>query len=148
MKDSYMGDTIDLQLPSQQEPDESIRDNDFTELLTFPGGSLLGDQNMDTEGENGDCPILAQAQLRASIPPLDISLDDIDPNMDKLVGQDQGNIDEAGTVNERNKKKANKKAKKERSLQFLHFPVFGQLVFVRISAIFFMFPFILTWKIN
>ncbi|KAG6645619.1 hypothetical protein CIPAW_08G134600 [Carya illinoinensis] len=114
MKDSYMGDTIDLQLPSQQEPDESIRDNDFTELLTFPGGSLLGDQNMDTEGENGDCPILAQAQLRASIPPLDISLDDIDPNMDKLVGQDQGNIDEAGTVNERNKKKANKKAKKER----------------------------------
>ncbi|KAF5463024.1 hypothetical protein F2P56_018978 [Juglans regia] len=114
MKDSYMGDTIDFQLPSQQDPDESIRDNDFTELLTFPGGSLLGDQNMDTEGENGDYPILAQAELRASVPPLDISLDDIDPNMDNLVGQDQENIDEAGTVNKRNKKKANKKAKKER----------------------------------
>ncbi|KAG6700889.1 hypothetical protein I3842_08G135300 [Carya illinoinensis] len=115
MKGSYMGDGIDFQLPSQQEPDEAIRENGFTTLLTSPGSSLLGAQSMDTEDENGDCPILAQAESRASIPPLEVSLDDIDQSsIDNLVGQDQENIDEATTVHEKNKRQAKKKAKKER----------------------------------
>lgn len=125
-----MGDGIDFQLPSQQEPDEAIRENGFTTLLTSPGSSLLGAQSMDTEDENGDCPILAQAESRASIPPLEVSLDDIDQSsIDNLVGQDQENIDEATTVHEKNKRQAKKKAKKERSFQFSQLSIPGHLVF-------------------
>lgn len=121
-----MGDGIDCQLPLQQEPDEAIRDDGFTTLLTSPGSSLLGAQSMDTEDENGGCPIVAQAESRASIPPLEVSLDDIDEsNIDNLVGQDEENIDEAATVHEKNKRQA----KKERLFQFSQLSIYGHFPF-------------------
>lgn len=124
MKNAYIQDSDDTELPSKQESDEAIGENgssDDTRLVTFPGSSLIGLQNMDIEGENGDCLDLAQVESRASIPPLEVSLDDIDqPDMDNLVSSNQKQIDEADTINEKNKRRPKKKAKEERLLQFLH----------------------------
>uniref|UniRef100_A0A2N9FCM1 S1 motif domain-containing protein n=1 Tax=Fagus sylvatica TaxID=28930 RepID=A0A2N9FCM1_FAGSY len=44
MKNSYMGDSSDNELPSKQESDEAIRENGFsddTQMVTFPGRNLL-----------------------------------------------------------------------------------------------------------
>ncbi|KAK7848536.1 rrna biogenesis protein rrp5 [Quercus suber] len=118
MKNAYIEDNDDIELPSKQESDEATRENgsiDDTRLVTFPGSSLIGLQNMDIEGENGDCLVLAQVESRASIPPLEVSLDDIDqPDMDNLVSSNQAQIDEADTINEKNKRRPKKKAKEER----------------------------------
>jgi rRNA biogenesis protein RRP5 len=124
MKDSYTGSDGDIPLPSKQQPDEAKKENGFsddTTLVSFPSSSLLGAQNMDVEGENEGFPVLAQAESRASIPPLEVSLDDIDlPDMGNLVGQDQERIDEADTIHERNTRQAKKKVKEERLIQFSH----------------------------
>ena len=124
MKNAYIEDNDDIELPSKQESDEAIRENgssDDTRLVMFPGSSLIGLQNMDIEGENGDCMVLAQVESRAFIPPLEVSLDDIDqPDMDNLVSSNQAQIDEADTINEKNKRRPKKKAKEERLFQFLH----------------------------
>lgn len=118
MKNAYIENNDDIELPSKQESDEATRENgsiDDTRLVTFPGSSLIGLQNMDIEGENGDCLVLAQVESRASIPPLEVSLDDIDqPDMDNLVSSNQAQIDEADTINEKNKRRPKKKAKEER----------------------------------
>lgn len=118
MKDSYIGSDIDIQLPSKQQPDEATRENgssDDTTLVSFPSSSLLGVQNMDIEGEKEGFPVLAQAESRASIPPLEVSLDDIDQSdMGNLVSQDQEHINEVDTIPERNTRRAKKKVKEER----------------------------------
>lgn len=117
MKDSYIRDNVDIQQHSQKVPDEVIKENGFsddTRLLTFPS-SVLGAQNIDIEVESGECPILAQVESRASIPPLEVSLDEIDePDMDNLVGRSQEHVDKTDTIHERNKRQAKKKAKEER----------------------------------
>lgn len=85
MKDSYIGSDIDIRLPSKQQPDEAMRENGFsddTRLVSFPSSSLLGVQNMDIDGEKEEFPVLVQAESRAYIPTLEVSLDDIDqPDM-------------------------------------------------------------------
>ena len=140
MKNAYIEDNDDIELPSKQESDEAIRENgssDDTRLVTFPGSSLIGLQNMDIEGENGDCMVLAQVESRASIPPLEVSLDDIDqPDMDNLVSSNQAQIDEADTINEKNKRRPKKKAKEERLFQFLTLIQFLVHCFQRASSLF------------
>ena len=121
MKNSYMGDSSDNELPSKQESDEAIRENGFsdnTQMVTFPGRNLLELQNLDIDGEDGECLVLAQAESRASIPALEVSLDDIDQTEMDNLNQEQ--IYEADTINEKNMRRSKKKDKEERLFQFLH----------------------------
>jgi len=143
MKDSYIGSDIDIRLPSKQQPDEAMRENGFSEdttLVSFPSSSLLGFQNMDIDGEKEKFPVLAQAESRASVPPLEVSLDDIDqPDTGNLVSQDQEHIDEAVAIHERSTRRAKKKVKEERLIQFSHLSSWSIFFVVRASSILFMF---------
>lgn len=108
MKDSYFGGNTDNVIK-----ENGLSDN--TTLVSFPSSGLIGIQNMDTEGEQEEFPVLAQAESRASVPPLEVSLDDIDqPDMDNLGERGQEHIDEVDTKDERNTRQAKKKEKAER----------------------------------
>ncbi|PON46626.1 Polyribonucleotide nucleotidyltransferase [Parasponia andersonii] len=115
MKDFYVLDDDDTQEPSDQEADVTIENNGFldnTKLISLPESDLLGVQNMEVECE---IPILAQAEARASVPPLEVALDDIyQENVDGIIIQNQEHIDDGDTLDEKSKRQAKKKAKKDR----------------------------------
>lgn len=117
MKDVYIMEDNDLQTSSEQDPDEDIIENGITDgslSAMFPGSSSFCTQNMDVEYENAEPQFLAQAESRASVPPLEVTLDDIDQfNGDNIVSQDQEHPD-VDTVNEKKKRLTKKKAKEER----------------------------------
>ncbi|KAK7278792.1 hypothetical protein RJT34_23828 [Clitoria ternatea] len=116
MKNSYMRDETMLQMPADEGSDEPFADT--MESLTSIHSSLLGSSNVDIEEENGQFPVLAQAQERADIPPLDVALDDLDQydvNNTNVQSEEQAN--EEGTINEKHKRREKKKAKEEREKQ-------------------------------
>ncbi|WRX22777.1 S1 domain - like 5 [Theobroma cacao] len=111
MKNSYLTDDIDIQIPSNEESDEDVEETDDTRSRMLTDSTL----GMAIEYENGASSILAQAESRASIPPLEVTLDDIEhSDMDILVSQNQANSNEAVTGDEKNKRRAKKKAKEDR----------------------------------
>lgn len=117
----------DLQTSSEQDPDEDIVENGITDgslSAMFPGSSsFCTHQNMNVEYENAEPQFLAQAESRASVPPLEVTFDDIDQfNGDNIVSQDQEHPD-VDTVNEKKKQLTKKKAKEERLVLYLF--VFG-----------------------
>lgn len=117
MKNLDVGDDIDI-LPSKESSEEANSDNGFMDdgesKLIFPETSLLGNQNMDIDFENKECSVLSHAESRASIPPLEVNLDDMVPsNVDD--GQNQGQFDKVDTIDKKKKRQAKKKPKKERS---------------------------------
>lgn len=118
MKNSYICDGIDTQTSSRQISDESIERNDSfddTQLTMSPDSNLAGIQDVDSNSENEEFPILAKVELRASVPPLEVTLDDVEiSDMDNIISQDEGHIDDADTINKKNERRANKKAKAER----------------------------------
>nr|XP_015898902.2 rRNA biogenesis protein RRP5 isoform X1 [Ziziphus jujuba var. spinosa] len=118
MKDLYVFDGDDVEETSTQELDEATRVDDFnydTKSISLPDVSFLGIQNMEDECENEELPNLAQAQSRASVPPLQVTLDDIDqPDIGNVVGGNQEHIDIADTLDENRKRRAKKKAREER----------------------------------
>lgn len=131
MKDVYIMENNDLQTSSEQDPDEDIIENGITDgslSAMFPGSSSFCTQNMDVEYENAEPQFLAQAESRASVPPLEVTLDDIEQfNGDNIVSQDQEHPD-VDTVNEKKKQLTKKKAKEERLV--LYSFVFGSCFFV------------------
>lgn len=105
---------------SKEESDEeiskngSIDDDDVPKLKIFPESSFLEIQGMDVECKDEECSVLAQGESRASIPPLEVTLDDIEPaHLNDEVKQNQGHIDRADIIDK--KKQAKKKPKKLRS---------------------------------
>ncbi|XWS56135.1 hypothetical protein CRYUN_Cryun09bG0060500 [Craigia yunnanensis] len=114
MKNSYFTDDIDIRIPSIEESDEEIEETGFMDdarsiMLT---DSIHG---LNIEFESGAISVLAQAESRASIPPLEVTLDDIDhSDMDILISQNQANSNEAVAIDEKNKRRAKKKAKEKR----------------------------------
>ncbi|XVF75995.1 hypothetical protein PTKIN_Ptkin13bG0232000 [Pterospermum kingtungense] len=114
MKNSYFTDDNDIQIPSKEESDEEIEetgDMDEARSRMLTDNTLV----MDIEFENGASSVLAQAESRASIPPLEVTLDDIEhSDVDILISQNQANSSEAVATDEKNKRKAKKKAKEER----------------------------------
>ncbi|TYJ18682.1 hypothetical protein E1A91_A09G140100v1 [Gossypium mustelinum] len=117
MKNSYFTDDIDFQITEQEESDEDIEETGVADddaddearsiLLTDSTG-------MDIEYGSGVSDVLAQAESRASIPPLDVTLDDIEhSDMENFISQNQENNEVTG-VDEKSKRRAKKKAKEER----------------------------------
>ncbi|KAK9266592.1 hypothetical protein L1049_021657 [Liquidambar formosana] len=118
MKTSYIKE-VDIQTPLKQRSYEAIKENDSiddTQLAMFSESDLPGFQNMDIEcAADGDCPVLAQAESRASILPLEVTLDEIEhSDVDNVVSQNEAHINDAETMDEKKKSRANKKAKEER----------------------------------
>ncbi|OMO51868.1 hypothetical protein CCACVL1_29542 [Corchorus capsularis] len=113
MKSSYLTEDIDNQLPSEEESEDDTEENgvmDETRSLLLTDSTL----GMDIEYENGPSSVLAQAESRASIPPLEVTLDDIEhSDLDILASQNQASND-AVDMDEKSTRRAKKKAKEDR----------------------------------
>ncbi|XP_062112321.1 rRNA biogenesis protein RRP5 isoform X2 [Humulus lupulus] len=120
MKDFYVLDNDDAEELSDQEADATIQNNSFiddTKLVSLPESGFQGIHNMDVECQNLnlEIPILAQAESRASVPPLEVALDDVyQENVDGITIQNQELLNVIDTLDEKSKREAKKKAKKER----------------------------------
>ncbi|XP_004303371.1 PREDICTED: protein RRP5 homolog [Fragaria vesca subsp. vesca] len=117
MKDLYIMENSD-QTPPKQDLDEPIRktalvDDSRSVTVMCPVDSLLGDQNMEIDHENAEFQFLAQAESRAFIPPLEVTLDDSDQG-DGTVSQDRELPEVDNTVDDKKKKLTKKKARDER----------------------------------
>lgn len=117
MKSSYFkNDADNLQMSSEEESDEAIEEVGSYNRSSLLENSSVAVQDMDTESEDGGSLVLAQMQSRASVPPLEVNLDDEQPDMDNGISQNQGHTDEAKTIDEKNNRHAKKKEKEERFL--------------------------------
>ena len=118
MKNSYLTGDYDIQAPSKPKSDDAISRNDYvegTQLTTLLESSSSGIQNLDIQCENGDRPVLAKVEERASILPLEVPLDDMENSgLDDDVCKNNEHVDDADTGDEKNKRRAKKKAKEER----------------------------------
>ncbi|KAL3569243.1 hypothetical protein D5086_029133 [Populus alba] len=101
---------------SKEESDEEMSENESmddsnAQIKIIPESSLLGIHNIDVECQN-EGSILAQAESRASIPPLEVTLDDMEhSHPDDVLFQNQGHIDEADTMVKKNKQEKKKPKK-------------------------------------
>ncbi|KAJ6870677.1 rRNA biogenesis protein RRP5 [Populus alba x Populus x berolinensis] len=101
---------------SKEESDEEMSENESmddsnAQIKIIPESSLLGIHNIDVECQN-ELSILAQAESRASIPPLEVALDDMEhSHPDDVLFQNQGHIDEADTMVKKNKQEKKKPKK-------------------------------------
>ncbi|CAL5439115.1 unnamed protein product [Camellia sinensis] len=101
MKNSYFMSNYDIQAPSKQKYDDAIEEKDH--------------MNLDFECENGQHPLPAEVEARASILPLEVPLDDIQKSdMVNAACQNIEHVDDADAVDQKNKSQAKKKANEER----------------------------------
>lgn len=118
MKNSYFMSNYDIQAPSKQKYDDAIEEKDHmvgTQLTMLPDRGSLGMQNLDFECENGQHPLPAEVEARASILPLEVPLDDIEKSdMVNAACQNIEHVDDADAVDQKNKSQAKKKANEER----------------------------------
>ncbi|CAL5409180.1 unnamed protein product [Camellia sinensis] len=120
MKNSYFMSNYDIQAPSKQKYDDAIEEKDHmvgTQLTMLPDRGSLGMQNLDFECENGQHLLLAEVEVRASILPLEVPLDDIEKSdMVNAACQNIEHVDDADAdaVDQKNKSQAKKKANEER----------------------------------
>lgn len=115
MKNSYMSNESALEVPLEQKSDEPVSDK----MKSAPAmkSSLPDTKIMSIEVENDDCPIFSQAEARASIPPLDVTLEDFDQfDVNNTNGQNQEHANE-DIIDEKQKRRAKNKAKEERLVQ-------------------------------
>lgn len=103
------------QIPSEEESDKPVANG--IKSITLMNSSFLGTLNMDVEDEINQFPTLSQAQERADIPPLDVSLDDCDQfGVNNTISQSEEHANEEDTIKEKHKRREKKKAKEERSI--------------------------------
>ncbi|KAI5671713.1 hypothetical protein M9H77_12077 [Catharanthus roseus] len=112
MKNSYLHSDMEVQETSELDSDNAIDEN-------HDGGpeatSLSVIENSHMQSENGKHPILADLESRASIPPLDVPLDDMEiADVDNTTNQDLKDSNGAYIADETSKKHAKKKAKEDR----------------------------------
>ncbi|KAH9737719.1 rRNA biogenesis protein RRP5 [Citrus sinensis] len=115
MKSSYFkNDADNLQMSSEEESDEAIEEVGSYNRSSLLENSSVAVQDMDMESEDGGSLVLAQIESRASVPPLEVNLDDEQLDMDNGISQNQRHTDEAKTIDEKNNRHAKKKEKEER----------------------------------
>ena len=107
MKESYVLDGDNTEETSDEEASNGFTGD--SKLISSP------DNHMDVEYGNLEIPILAQTESRASVPPLEVTLDDENQeDANDKVGRNQEHVDEENTLDEKSKRKAKRKAKEER----------------------------------
>ncbi|XP_052176477.1 rRNA biogenesis protein RRP5 isoform X2 [Diospyros lotus] len=121
MKNSYFMGNHYTQTDSKQNSMDVFDKYDHilgTQLTILEKSGLSGIQNFDIEAENAEIPILANVEARASVPPLQVSLDDIERSgINDVSCQTKENIDHSDAIDEKRKRKEKKKAKEERELE-------------------------------
>lgn len=118
MKASYMTtDNYKILSPSDQESDDMVHENDNsddmqTDILENDSPYI---QSLDCEYQNGDLPVLANVEARASILPLEVPLDDdIEDLPVDGISEKKEHVDDADITEEKNKRREKKKAKEEK----------------------------------
>ncbi|KAF2307726.1 hypothetical protein GH714_031243 [Hevea brasiliensis] len=100
IKNLDLGNDINI-LHSKAESDDTISENGtIDDSGSKPhASSSVGIQDMDIESENEECPVLAQAESRAYIPPLDVTLDDMEhSDVDDVIDKNKEHTGEAKIV--------------------------------------------------
>ncbi|XP_016442839.2 rRNA biogenesis protein RRP5 [Nicotiana tabacum] len=118
MKNSYFNDATSGETNIRHSSGYPVEGNALSigiESTPSPERSSQERENLDGESVDATDPFLAEVESRASIPPLEVPLDDIE-NLDEddIVNQDSGDASNLGTSDEKNKKLAAKKAKRLR----------------------------------
>ncbi|PSS36280.1 RRNA biogenesis protein [Actinidia chinensis var. chinensis] len=123
MKNSYFSENYDVQAPSKKKSDDEDDENDHmvgTQLNMLPGSGSSGIQSFDIEYENGEHPVLADVEARASILPLEVPLDDIENSgMDDVIYQCKEQADDVNAIDEKSKRRAKRKEKEEREREIM-----------------------------
>lgn len=120
MKNSYFRDDDgeDIQTTSRQSISSTDKGNSVfigTQSTVFPESGSAGFDNIDVSAVNITDNILTEVESRASIPPLEVPLDDIEnSDIDNAVNKNPDHTGNADMADEKDKKRAMKKAKKER----------------------------------
>ncbi|KAJ8754493.1 hypothetical protein K2173_005654 [Erythroxylum novogranatense] len=105
-------------LPSKGEYDEADDENGSSDDISEQSDTTIFEvPSLNVEFENEEHSLLAEAESRASIPALEVSLDDLDNSSvddDASQSQNQDQIDVADAAAEKNMRKAMKKGKEYR----------------------------------
>ncbi|XP_019053357.1 PREDICTED: rRNA biogenesis protein RRP5 isoform X2 [Nelumbo nucifera] len=120
MKNSYLSDDTSVDLLNRN-IDENKHENGLVDdplVSISQERSACGIQDSDPDYGSRECEVLAQAESRASILPLDVNLDDVDgSDLDNAVNRAEEHDNETATISEKNKRRAKRKAKEERELE-------------------------------
>ncbi|KAK4432202.1 rRNA biogenesis protein RRP5 [Sesamum alatum] len=117
MKSSYIKDEGVLHTHSSESHEFAIETNDSVVLADpmIRQSNSVCSENIDNEPDNDYHPILADSESRALVPPLEVPLDEIESlDIEGDMGQDVVNVTKADTSEDRNKRRAKKKAREER----------------------------------
>lgn len=120
MKNSHFGDDIEIQTPSKltSDEDEGDKEEGEGEEVVDRNGQMDNTHkpNSDHQSQVEEFPVLAQVESRASILPLEVSLDDIEQaDMDVAVSWTEEHAAVADTKDEKSKRRAKRKQKEDRS---------------------------------
>ncbi|KAK4359674.1 hypothetical protein RND71_021903 [Anisodus tanguticus] len=118
MKNSYFSDTMSAETDTRLSSGYAVNGDALSigiESTPSPERSSQGRENLDGESVDRKDLFLAEVESRASIPPLEVPLDDTeDLDMGDVVNQDSGDATSLDTSDDKNKKHAAKKAKRLR----------------------------------
>ncbi|KAF8403960.1 hypothetical protein HHK36_012067 [Tetracentron sinense] len=120
MKNSYMrGDSTHILSDDRSDyasdGNGGIEDSQIT-MLQERSSPVI--QDVDSKCANEECLVFAQAESRASILPLEVTLDDMEgSDLDNTVSGAQEHVNMVDTTTEKNKGRAKRKAKEERELE-------------------------------
>ncbi|KAI3417734.1 uncharacterized protein J3R85_014181 [Psidium guajava] len=120
MKNSYFTSVNGIQLPSDEESDELIRENGYGDetKLMLPSSSSHVIQHMISDNDSEEDAALAQAESRASIPPLEVTLDEIEHlDEDNMIITEEGHVNEVKNVENRKQTKKKEKEDREREIR-------------------------------
>ncbi|KAJ6846908.1 rRNA biogenesis protein RRP5 [Iris pallida] len=115
MKKSYMGDVFGVSLfSSHMENNEAVEDSSLSSSALQEIGNLPFTQ-MISEQEDGHPVAFPKEESRASVPPLQVSLDESDDSdVDNAVTAKLDNVDANNVVAKKSDRRAKKKGKEER----------------------------------
>lgn len=118
MKNSYFGDGRDPQMVSNDGSDEDNVDEIATMdniLFPFQQNNNLSSTSRTSGDKNGDSAILAEAEMRASVLPLQVSLDESEgSDLDNEANIEPVTIKSTDITDKKNDKRMKKKAKEQR----------------------------------
>lgn len=118
MKNSYFNDATSVETDERPGSGYAVNGDALSigvESTSSPERSSQEQEDLDGESGDGKDLFLAEVESRASIPPLEVPLDDTyNLDIDDVVNQDSGNATNFGTSDDKNKKHAAKKAKRLR----------------------------------
>lgn len=118
MKNSYFGDGRDPQMVSNDGSDEDNVDETATvdnTLFPFQQNNNLSSTSRTSGDKNGDSAILAEAEMRTSVLPLQVSLDESEgSDLDNEANIEPVTMKSTDITDKKNDKRMKKKAKEQR----------------------------------